>query len=133
METSALITIQKQQQMSNLSITGTVAEIQLTEQVTAKFSRRIVVLEIPGTYPQQVPFEFTQDRCDLADRLTVGAEATIHFDLRGRKWEGKWYSGIHAWKVETQAAPAPAPKQAPAPEPVPEPESGLPEGDELPF
>jgi single-strand DNA-binding protein len=111
----------------SLSITGTVAEVFPTEQVSAKFSRRIVVLEIPGTFPQQVPFEFTQDRCDLADRLTVGAEATIYFDLKGRKWQEKWYPSIHAWKVETQAAPAPAPKQAP------EPESGLPESETLPF
>ena len=28
----------------------------------------------------------------------------VHFDLRGREWQGKYFTNLNAWKVEGESA-----------------------------
>ena len=87
--------------------TGTIVAIGQTQQVSEKFRKRDLVIEISGEYPQTVSFQLTQDRCEKADMLNTGQTATIHFNLRGRAWtdkEGqvKYFNTLECWKVTTQ-------------------------------
>ncbi|MEM1219025.1 MAG: DUF3127 domain-containing protein, partial [Bacteroidota bacterium] len=61
-----------------------------TEQKSQTFQAREFVLEVvDGQYPQFIKFQLTQDRCSLLDPFEEGAEMKVHFDLRGREWNGK--------------------------------------------
>ena len=40
-----------------------------------------------GRFTNYVPVEFTQDRCESADELSVGKEVEITYRLNGRKWQ----------------------------------------------
>jgi len=52
------------------------------------FRKRVVVLEQEnGRFTNYIPFEFTQDRCELANDLQVGEEIEITYRLNGRKWQ----------------------------------------------
>lgn len=52
------------------------------------FRKRLVVLEQKSArFTNYVPFEFTGDRCELADQLTEGDEIEIAYRLNGRKWQ----------------------------------------------
>ena len=31
----------------------------------------------------------------------------VHFDLRGREWNGKYFTNLNAWRIEAAAAAAP--------------------------
>ncbi len=84
-----------------------------TENKTATFQAREFVIEVDGTYPQFVKFQLTQDRCALVDNYNEGDSIRVHFDLRGREWQGKYFTNLNAWRIEagaaaTAAAPAPA-------------------------
>lgn len=84
-----------------------------TENKTATFQAREFVIEVDGTYPQFVKFQLTQDRCALVDNYNEGDAIRVHFDLRGREWQGKYFTNLNAWRIEagtaaTAAAPAPA-------------------------
>jgi hypothetical protein len=63
------------------------------------FKTREFVLEIEGNYPQLCTFQLTQERCDLIAAYTPGEKIEVHFDLRGREWNGKYLTNLNAWKI----------------------------------
>lgn len=72
-----------------------------TEQKTASFQVREFVLEIPdGNYPQMIKFQLAQDRVSMADIYAVGEKIKVSFDLRGREWQGKYFTTLNAWRIE---------------------------------
>ena len=96
--------------MSNTT-TGRVLLIGPTQQVSEKFSKREIVLttEAASQYPQTVAFQLSQDKCGLADRLKVGQDVTVQFNLRGRAWtnpqgETKYFNTLDIWRIEEGAA-----------------------------
>jgi single-strand DNA-binding protein len=90
--------------MSNYSIEGTLVKIFPEENRSANFTTRDFVIEVAGQYPQMVKFQLVQDRVSAIDSFTEGDQVTVHFDLRGREWQGKYFTNLQAWKVEGQSA-----------------------------
>ena len=85
----------------SFTVKGTIKHIGDTEQISDKFKKRIIVLEIPDEkYPQTVPFEFAQKNTSLLDEFSVGNEATITFNLRGSEYKDKFYVSLSGWKIE---------------------------------
>ena len=96
--------------MSNkYEATGTIVSIGESKQVSDRFRKREIVLEIPdGRYPQQVLFQLTGDRCELADELSEGQSVTLHFNLRGREWtspkgEVRYFNTLEVWRLQQGA------------------------------
>lgn len=86
-----------------LDITGKLHKVFETEQKTESFKAREFVIETSGEYPQFVKFQTTQDRCSLIDSYNEGDQIKVHFDLRGREWQGKYFTNLNAWKIEGDA------------------------------
>lgn len=86
-----------------------------TESKTQTFQAREFVVKTEETYPQFIKFQLTQDRCGLMDQYNDGDKLKVHFDLRGREWNEKFFTNLQAWKIEAvaQAAPAGGPVAAP--------------------
>jgi hypothetical protein len=75
-----------------------------TENKTDSFQAREFVIEIDGGgYPQFIKFQLVQDRCALVDAYEVGATIKVHFDLRGREWNEKYFTNLNAWRIENGA------------------------------
>ncbi len=77
-----------------------------TEKKTESFQAREFVIEVEGQYPQFVKFQLVQDRCSVIDNHNEGDTIKVHFDLRGREWQGKYFTNLNAWRVEANTAPA---------------------------
>ncbi|MGB0867812.1 MAG: DUF3127 domain-containing protein [Granulosicoccaceae bacterium] len=76
-----------------------------TEQKSEKFRAREFVIEVSdGKFPQMVKFQLTQDKCEAIDNHREGEQITVHFDLRGREWNGKYFTNLNAWRIESGAA-----------------------------
>lgn len=71
-----------------------------TESKTATFQAREFVIKSEGDYPQFIKFQLTQDRCDLINGFEEGQKIKVHFDLRGREWNDKFFTNLNAWRVE---------------------------------
>jgi single-stranded DNA-binding protein len=109
-----------------LEISGTIKVIQPTQEISDRFRKRELVIEDnSGQYPQFIPLEFTQDKCEILDQFKEGDTVKVAFNLRGREWtnkqnETKYFLSLNAWKIESEqggSAPqpsAPAPAQAQA-------------------
>lgn len=97
--------------MSNsLTITGTIKHIGQVEQPTEKFRKRPFVLDVQdGNYTNQAALQFVNDKTDMLDNYAVGQEVRVHFNIRSREWNGKWFTELTAWgiaKNDAQAAAA---------------------------
>jgi hypothetical protein len=93
----------------NFELTGKIFEIYPTQQKTEKFRSREFVLETVKQVGERsitdyVKFQTTNDKCDVLNRYKVGDTATIHFNIRGNKWEkeGKvsYFTNLDAWRIE---------------------------------
>jgi len=87
------------------------------ESKSASFQAREFVIEVPdGNYPQYIKFQLTQDRCAAIDPHKEGESIKVHFDLRGREWQGKYFTNLNAWRIEKAGSPASAPPAAADPD-----------------
>ncbi len=126
--------------MSSFQIQGKLYRKFDTEQKTETFKAREFVLLIEdGAYPQYIKFQLTQERCSLIDPFELNEDLTVHFDLRGREWNDKFFTNLNAWRIEKaqkgEAAPMPDPdfpnyEDAPPASKAPDTGDAL---DDLPF
>ena len=79
---------------------GKIVKIYDTEQKSATFQAREFVIEVAdGQYPQMVKFQLVQDKCDLVDGYGEGEQIVVDFDLRGREWNGRYFTNLQAWRL----------------------------------
>lgn len=106
------------------------------EQKTESFQAREFAIETPDDkYPQAIKFQLVQARCDIIEPYKEGQEIKVHFDLRGREWNGKYFTNLNAWKVEGDSpavSSKPAKKKEPAPA-FPGSREEIGKDDDLPF
>ncbi len=82
------------------TVTGKVKHVSDTLQVSEKFAKREIVITTDGQYPQDIQVIFKQDKCKLLDAVFEGTNATVHFNLRGKEYNGKYYNELDGWKVD---------------------------------
>ena len=79
---------------------GKIEKIFDAEQKSASFTAREFVIEVAdGQYPQMVKFQLVQDKCSLVDDYNEGDVVEVEFDLRGREWNGKYFTNLQAWRI----------------------------------
>jgi hypothetical protein len=78
-------------------------------QKSATFKTREFVVEktddIGGrTVTNYAKFQCVQDKTSIVDKVNVGDEIKVHFNIRGTKWEkeGKvsYFTNLDAWRIE---------------------------------
>ena len=96
-----------------MEIQGKLLEISDTVQIKDTFRKREFVVEYADNpqYPEFVKFECIQDKCDLLDDFSVGQEATVSFNLKGRKWidpqgDTKYFNSLQAWRIQPASGAA---------------------------
>ncbi len=51
-----------------------------------------------------IKFQCVQDRTNIIDRVNVGDEIKVHFNIRGSKWEKdgriSYFNNLDAWRIE---------------------------------
>lgn len=113
--------------MSRYTITGKIVRVLDPETLRSCKQKREFWLEfMDGQYAQTVKFETMKP--ELVSGLSkahVGQERTVHFNIRGRRWDGPKgetvFNTLDAWKVERvgnahQTPPPPPPVVEPEPE-----------------
>lgn len=92
--------------MSGFTSEGVVKNIGTPIKVAEKLTVQDVVIEIPDKYPQLVLFQFKNDRTDQLRDVRVGDILRVSWNLRGREYQGRYFTTLEGWKVErSQSAP----------------------------
>ena len=68
--------------------TGKIYQINETQQITEKFSKREFVLELSNNpaYVEKVLFTLTRDKIDSINEYKVGDTINVKYNLKGREW-----------------------------------------------
>lgn len=92
-----------------MQLNGIIKNIYETEQVSDKFKKRTFVLATyKGDFENLIALEATQDRVNMLDNVNIGDSVTAHIDVRSREYNGKWYTQVQCWKIDTVAKTEPA-------------------------
>ncbi len=96
-----------------MEVIGKIKMIGATQDVSASFKKRELVVTTEEQYPQHIMVEFTQAKVDDLNSYQVGEQVKVSINLRGREWvnpqgETKYFNSIQGWRIERMAAAAPA-------------------------
>ncbi len=118
-----------------MDINGKVIQLlplQSGEGKNGQWKKQDFVIETDGTYPKKVCISVWGDKIDTSV-LQIGNQVNVSFDIESREYNGRWYTDVRAWKVESMASSgAPYSQQAPSvgASPIP---AALEGEDDLPF
>ena len=86
-----------------MQVNGTIKIINEGVQITDAFLKRTVVIETDEKYPQMLEIEFINRNAELLDTYNVGDLITVDINLRGREYNGKFYTNIQGWRITGDA------------------------------
>ena len=71
----------------------------------SEFKKRECRITTDDQYPQILPIEFVQDKCELLNSYKVGDDVKISINLRGNEWtnpqgEVKCFPSIQGWRID---------------------------------
>lgn len=96
-----------------MTIIGKLIHVGDVEQVGQNaVDKRTIALETVEQYPQQIGIDLMKEKTGLVKSNDVGRQVTVHVNLRGREYNGKYYVNLNGWKVEFNDSP-PAVDNAP--------------------
>jgi hypothetical protein len=95
-----------------MEIKGKIKVLSATQEVSATFKKRELVVSTDEQYPQSILIEFIQDKCDILNSYKVGESVTVGINLRGREWtspqgEVRYFNSLHGWKIARDVANIP--------------------------
>ena len=86
-----------------MEITGNIKLIQDVESGTSKagneWSKRTIVVTTAEKYPQDLAIDFLGDKISQINNFQVGNPVTVGINLRGKEYNGKYYTSINGWKI----------------------------------
>ncbi|HEX3006643.1 MAG TPA: DUF3127 domain-containing protein [Bacteroidales bacterium] len=59
------------------------------------------VIETTDQYPKKVCFSAWADKADVVKTLNPGTMVKVAFNAESREFNGKWYTDLRIWKIET--------------------------------
>jgi hypothetical protein len=115
------------------TLTGTVKKIFPTQTFPSGFSKREFVVTSTGErFPQDVKFDCLKEKEEILQGVKEGEEVTVHFDIGGREYNGRYFVDLKAWKLEKGAGTAPG-ESGPPEDHLPEDTTDYGADDEVPF
>jgi hypothetical protein len=86
-----------------MEFTGKLILVGDVEEFKNNFTKQNIVVETTDKYPQKIQVEFIKDNIDHLHGLILNDEITVHFNLKGREYNGKYYTSIEGWRVVKKA------------------------------
>lgn len=125
----------------SLEIKGSIVQICTVSETEKKdgsgvFRQQVFVIQTDGQYPKKIAFLIKKEEMleSFEKYNSEGQEVLVKFNAESREWNGKWFTDLIVWRVESirnNAKQAPQPTaQAPVQSSVPPAEG---DKDDLPF
>ncbi len=81
-------------------MSGKVTKLFPLQEFPSGFSKREFVVRTEDRFPQEVKFECLKEKAELLDSVKEEDEVTVHFDIRGREWNDRYFVNLVAWKID---------------------------------
>jgi len=87
-----------------LTLTGnifTVLDIESGQGKNGEWKKQTFVLETIGEYPKKVAFTAWNAGVESLGSFREGQQVTVSFNPESREYNGKYYTDLKAWKIES--------------------------------
>jgi hypothetical protein len=74
--------------------------MQTGEGKNGKWKKQDIIVETDGQYPKKLCVSVWGDKID-EKQLVAGKMLNISFDIESREYNGRWYTDVKAWKIES--------------------------------
>lgn len=85
-----------------IEIKGEIKLIGELQTFDSGFTKLQVVITEPGQYPNDIPIDFLKDKTDYLQNFSVGDSVVVSANIRGSEYNGKYYVGLTAWKIQRE-------------------------------
>lgn len=83
-----------------MELAGKVKVVFDTQTFDSGFEKREFVITTFDEYPQDVKFEVYKEKCNLLNDLKEGQSVTVHMNVKGNEYNGRYYVNLNAWKID---------------------------------
>ncbi|MEY3344231.1 MAG: hypothetical protein RL090_1915 [Bacteroidota bacterium] len=67
-----------------------------------QWKKQYFVIEyMDGNYPKKVSIMLWGDKTDALKSIQIGSDVKVSFNVESREYNGRWYTDIKAWRVES--------------------------------
>lgn len=87
-----------------MELSGKLKLVLNEETFASGFNKRSFVIAVESNYPYDVCFDLLKDKVRMIDGFNTGDEIKVSFDIKSREYNGKWFTGATAWRVEKVGA-----------------------------
>lgn len=78
-----------------------------------EWKKQEFILETDDQFPKQVCMNMWGDKIDELKNLTIGQTIKASVNIESREFNGRWYTDVKVWKLETTGSAAPSNNTAP--------------------
>ena len=92
-----------------LEIAGKLLQLLPEQSGTGKngqWTKQDFVIETQEQYPRKVCFSAWGEKAALVKALKPGAHINVSFNAESREYNGRWYTDLRSWKIDTTQTPA---------------------------
>ncbi|MFP4283416.1 MAG: DUF3127 domain-containing protein [Opitutales bacterium] len=115
------------------TLSGAIKKIFPTQTFPSGFSKReVVITTAEDRFPQDIKLDCLKEKESILEGFKEGDEVTVHFDIRGREYNGRYFVDLNAWKMD-RGAPAAGGGDQPPPYEPDEAVADNDPGDDVPF
>ena len=83
-------------------VTGKLHHVEDVQTYGSGFTvRKFVIMDDSG-YPSPISFELIKEDVSNIDRFSLGDRLKITFKLKGREWNGRYFTDLQALRVESE-------------------------------
>ena len=66
------------------------------------------VIETSDKFPKKVCISAWNDQCSQIEKMAIGSDLKVSFDISSREYNSRWYTDVKAWKIAVEGS---APQQ----------------------
>jgi hypothetical protein len=87
---------------NKMEVQGKIKLVEEAQTFSSGFVKQEFVITTDEKYPQDIKLEFVKDKVDQLKKVKRGDNVTVHFNLRGNEYQGKYYVNLQAWKLSKE-------------------------------
>lgn len=92
-----------------LELTGKVKQVLAEQTGTGKngaWARQDFIVETQDQYPRKICFSAWNDKITQLKNFREDELVKVSFNIESREFNGRWYTDLRIWKIETSGQPA---------------------------
>ena len=83
-------------------VTGSLLRVEDAQTYGSGFTVRKFVIMDDASFPSPICFELIKDDTSKIDQFSPGDRLKITFKLKGREWNGKYFTNLQAIQIEVE-------------------------------